>query len=152
MPYEQKKLIPGERYRHYKGGEYQIVATAVHTETDEELVIYQALYGEYKIYARPADMFGGYTKEGKKRFVKINDHISGEDAGRDLLTSILDADTVKEKLDKIIDNKDMIDEKMLGNIAVAFDIAPDTNHPEELFEQIVQYLETRMRYETGRLR
>lgn len=152
MLYEHKKLIPGERYHHYKGGEYQIITTAVHTETDEELVIYQALYDEYKVYARPADMFSGYTKDGKKRFTKIEAQISKEDAERDLLTGILDAETVKEKLDMIMDNKDMIDAKMLGNIAVAFDIAPDTEHPEELFEQIVQYLETRMRYETGRLR
>ncbi len=152
MSYESKRPAPGERYRHYKGGEYQIVTMASHTESGEELVIYQALYDDFKVYARPADMFGGFTKEGKKRFVKISGGEKAEDEGQNLLESILDADSIREKLEKITEKKDMLDARMLGNLAVAFDIAPDTENPSGLYEQIVQYLETRVRYETDRLR
>lgn len=69
-----------------------------------------------------------------------------------LLIKILDADTVREKLILIKDNKEKLDARTLGNIAVVFDLVPDTDHSEELFVQIVQYLETRARFETERLR
>ncbi len=45
------------KYRHFKGGEYRLLAVATHSETLEPMVVYQALYGEQGLWVRPAAMW-----------------------------------------------------------------------------------------------
>ncbi len=49
--------LPAGRYRHYKGGLYDVVGLARHSETLEPMVVYRALYGFHGLWVRPAAMF-----------------------------------------------------------------------------------------------
>lgn len=50
-------MIKAGLYQHYKGARYQVIDTVRHSETEEELVLYRALYGEKGLWVRPLVMF-----------------------------------------------------------------------------------------------
>ncbi len=50
-------ILPGQKYRHFKGNEYEVVCIARHTESEEDLVIYRSLKNPDAVYARPVEMF-----------------------------------------------------------------------------------------------
>ncbi len=67
-------MIPPGIYRHYKGNTYQVLGVAKHSETEEALVVYRALYGEWGLWVRPLEMFSENVEvEGKlvSRFTLI---------------------------------------------------------------------------------
>jgi len=71
---EKRTLKIGKKYRHFKGNEYLVLYQAKHSETLEELVVYQALYGERGIWVRPLDMFLG-EKEVNGKLINRFDEI-----------------------------------------------------------------------------
>ena len=69
------EIKPG-KYRHFKGGEYEVLICAKHSETGEQMVVYRALYGNGDVWVRPAEMWTQtVTVDGKPtlRFQKIGE-------------------------------------------------------------------------------
>lgn len=76
MTFEEavQAIQPG-RYRHFKGNTYEVIGVARHSETEEPMVVYRALYGEGGLWVRPADMWNETVeRDGKiyKRFYHLN--------------------------------------------------------------------------------
>lgn len=61
-----RTLKIGKKYKHFKGNEYLVLHLAKHSETEEDLVVYQPLYGERGIWVRPLDMFLEQTEVNGK--------------------------------------------------------------------------------------
>ena len=77
MTYEEAKenIRPG-RYRHFKGGEYEVLGIARHSEDESPMVVYRPLYNDSGLWVRPADMWNETViRDGKTytRFVRVDD-------------------------------------------------------------------------------
>ena len=62
-----ESIKPG-RYRHFKGREYEVLGVARHSETEEELVVYRALYGDFGLWVRPVSMWNETVERDGKTF------------------------------------------------------------------------------------
>lgn len=58
-------ITPGKVYKHFKGNRYLVLCIAMHTETSEDMVVYQDVTDKNKIYARPYDMFNSLVDRVK---------------------------------------------------------------------------------------
>lgn len=63
-------IRPG-RYRHFKGNEYRVLYLARHSETEEWMVVYQALYGKKDIWVRPASMWNEMVERDGIRYQRF---------------------------------------------------------------------------------
>ena len=120
-----REVKPGEYYRHFKDRLYQIVAIAKDSETEEKMVVYQAMYGDEEIWVRSYEMFTSEVDrekypdvEQKYRFEKVEE---AEEANP-LLLRFLDAESIREKREMFEGWELYADDTLLESIAAAMDI------------------------------
>lgn len=143
----------GEKYRHFKDKMYQVITLAKHSETGEELVIYQALYDDFAVYARPFSMFVGEVDRNK--YPEVTEKyrftlVDGKKDISDLLMDFYDAKTYQEKYHILTAMKDDITDVMINNMAVVLDIVIPEGDLEKRYQELRNCLLTYQKYETNR--
>lgn len=175
---QKARPIPGQKYRHFKGGLYQVITTGFHSETNEEMVVYQALYGDFQVYIRPLSMFievldkETYPEsEQDLRFQPVlSQDISGipvepqkaadvqtaskseglETEVNPYLLQFLEAETFGAKLKIFLEMKESINEVLLTEIAASLDISTGTGTLEEQYASVQYALHTLAKYERNK--
>lgn len=156
----EREVKSGDLYRHFKNKLYQIVTIAKHSETGEKLVIYQALYGDYGVYARPYDMFISevdhvkYPEVTQKyRFEKIEPAVeSSTETVNVKMMEFFDADDLDEKYNILVSMRDEVTDHMINNMAVVMDVVIPEGELDDRYEELKNCLRTKQRYERERLR
>ena len=173
----ERRPVTGEIYKHFKNKLYQIVAIAQHSESKEELVIYQALYGDFGVYARPLDMFVSEVDHEKypevtqkyrfEKVVKGTDSVKSEDNVADTLTTEsrirkedeIPAD-INDKMMAFFDTEDLerrykilcamreeITDGMIDNMAVVMDVVIPDGNLINRYDDLKRAIATKQKYE-----
>lgn len=173
----RRRPAPGECYRHFKNKLYQVMGIAIHSETGEELVIYQALYGDFRLYARPLSMFLSpvdrekypdvrqqyrFELVGKASLLDQEDAKETDDSVEEesetiqgsgnFILRFFDEDTLEGKWELLETEGDSVDRDTLEIIYSGMEIPLIGSTAEELCYNLKRYLETLMKYGGGRFR
>lgn len=160
---------PGQIYRHFKGHLYQIVTIARHSETLEALVIYQALYGDFQVYARPLHMFMSELDKEKysdvkqrERFelVRAANEITVDEIEPKMVTAqldagveeFLDADSFEERLRIFTGMQHRLTDDMINIMAMAMDTEVPEGAHDERVDSLKNFLLMQVKYECNRIR
>ncbi|TDA22230.1 DUF1653 domain-containing protein [Extibacter muris] len=147
----------GECYRHFKGNRYQVLAVASHSETAEQLVIYEGLYGEHPVYARPIEQFMSRVDRDKYpdtaqeyRFQMEGEDVDSGGQERNLIMEFLDLDTKEEKVEFLQRERMNMTGDFLSAAAMSLDYVENSEDLDLRYEGLMHYLRTMIRFENRR--
>lgn len=160
----------GEIYRHFKGNLYEIVLIARDSETLEEKVVYKEVEGD-AAYVRSLPMFVSLVDKEKypnvtqefrfelvqetkseKKILQSGTEINSDTADSGIIMEYLDQIDVNDKIEYLLRVKDRITDEFICVVAQSLDFTESKEELQDRYEDILRYLRTVARYESGRLR
>ena len=173
----ERRPLPGEKYRHFKNKLYQVITIAKHSETGEELVIYQALYGSFGVYVSEVDHVRYPDVHQKYRFERVDE--SMEETGKNAepkaetaqpvmqkataenavtpdqtqpevepkLMEFLESDSFDEKYNILTSMRDVITDSMIDTMAVVMDTVIPEGDLDKRYDDLRYVIRTRQQYE-----
>lgn len=164
---------PFEVYRHFKGNMYQILTIATDSETGKECVVYQALYGDYRVYVRDLVMFLAETDKEKYpqapqqfRFEKVSPSpdVQSQETEQQTVPAeqgtegdidsavleYLEAESVDERLNILAALHHRITDEMINTMAVVTDVEINDGPVEQRFLELKNCLLMKQKFEKTR--
>ena len=157
----QRRPVAGETYRHFKEKNYKIITIAHHSETGEELVIYQALYGDGMVCARPLNMFVSEVDhekypevKQKYRFEKIADAQEepkekslSQMSAEEKMMAFFDEDDLEARYQILLTMREDVTNTMIDNMAVVMDLVIPDGSIQNRYDDLKRAIQTKQRYE-----
>ena len=154
---KRKEPKPGEHYRSINGNEVEIVLTAINPDHHRKMVVYKDIEDSNVYYTKslasflaPADN-GNTSESGQKfQFVKIGDeqYLNDEDSVPNMIIHFLELDNYREKILYLQKKHLKISDQFLTAISIGIDFVETKTDLEDRYRDILNYLNTLMRYET----
>lgn len=141
--------IPGEKYTHFKGNTYQIVCIAKDSEDGKDMVVYQALFGEFTVYVRPLEMFLSEVSEPVALSLA---EAPAEGEVDSALVQFLDTDSLDKKYEIILAMRERITDYLIDTFAVCLDVVIPDGDIDYRYQQLLKSIRMMQKYENTRLR
>lgn len=157
---------PGDIYKHFKGKQYKILHIAVSTETGEDVVVFETVQGEHKVYVSLLESFlspldaGKYPHTDQKyRFELCRNTMEEHSLKKlrrgnttELILEFLDLDDNEARAEFLQKHQAQIDSRFLTAAAESLEFTERAETVEERYAALLRFLRTKMKYEGGRLR
>ncbi|MBP5310042.1 MAG: DUF1653 domain-containing protein [Lachnospiraceae bacterium] len=147
----------GSVYRHFKGNLYEVKAIAIHSETGEKMVVYQALYGDGDTYVRPYDSFVSKVDRIKypdaEQEYRFEEQKAQDSPDIDpMVMQFLETEDFEEKFTILGGLHHRITKDQIAIMAMSLDVTIEDSEIEDMYRQLKTCVDTRRRFETTRLR